>query len=93
MFSSAIVYVDRYLMKTRVPKTQFQLLGAASLHVACKLSGTSAITVESLACSMQKIFTLEQIKVRFGCGLYSRAATRDRLAYWAGMVLGRDVPV
>lgn len=57
----AVNYTDRYLDTVLIEKTQFQLLGATSLHIASKLEDVNYIGVEDLAMCADTVFTAAQV--------------------------------
>ncbi|XP_064489981.1 G1/S-specific cyclin-D3-like isoform X2 [Ornithodoros turicata] len=62
VFPCAMNYLDRYLARTSVKKSQLQLLGAVCLLMASKMRQCRPITVESLVYYTDFSVTAEEVK-------------------------------
>lgn len=65
VFPCAMNYVDRFLARTDVKKSQLQLLGAVCLLIASKMRTSRPLALEALVYYTDYSVTAEELKVSF----------------------------
>ncbi len=63
VFGLAVEYVDRFLARVNIRKSQFQLLAAVAMFIASKFKETAPLPAENLVVYTDNSITIEDITV------------------------------
>ena len=77
VFHLAVNYMDRFLSKVHIKKSQFQLLGAVCLFLASKFKEVTPLPAENLVIYTENSITAYEITVRIH-NTYHHSATYSR---------------